>query len=150
MFAYYENEDWKAYSTKMRDNWKLIREYESKQSVLLYKITSLGLAHDLMERQQSELYMVSNKTTKILQNITGDCDECWLGTYNTCDEEIQQLRINKCLEVSSYSIKIDELKEINTRLDSEQDYLRDRLVEENKALKEMESAVAELDETVSI
>jgi len=142
MFNYYDHEDWKAYSTKMQANWKLIREYESKQSMLLLKITSLGLAHDLMNRKQGELYEVDKKTTKILQNITGDCDECWFSAYGTCDEEIQQLRINKCLEVSSYSIKIDELKEINTRLDSEQDYLRDRLIEEHKALKDVEPIAA--------
>jgi len=137
MFDYSEHEDWKAYSTKIQANWKLIREYESKQSILLYKITSLGLAHDLMNRKQGELYEVSKKTTKILKNVTGDCDECWFGAYGTCDEEIQQLRISKCLEVSSYSTKIDQLKEINTRLDSEQDYLRDRLVEEHKAQKDI-------------
>ena len=142
MFAYYDHEDWKAYSTKIQANWKLIREYESKQSVLLYKITSLGLAHDLMGRKQSELYEVSKKTTKILQSITGDCDECWFGTYGTCDEEIQQLRINKCLEVSSYSIKIDELKEVNKELNEQQDICRDRLVEEDKALKDMEPTAA--------
>lgn len=143
MFDYSENKDFKAYSIKIQANWKLIREYESKQSMLLLKITSLGLAHDLMNRKQGELYEVDKKTTKILENITGDCDECWFGAYGTCDEEIQQLRINKCLEVSSYSIKIDELKEINKRFNIRRDNIRDQLLEEHKALTaEKPAAVA--------
>ena len=138
MFNYYEHEDWKAYSTKMQDNSKLIREYECKQTMLLSKITSLALAEDLVSRKQSDLYEVSKKTTKILTKYTGDCDECWFYTYDTCESEIKQLRINKCLEVSSYSIKIDELKEINSRLNSEQDYLRDRLIEKHAGLTAVE------------
>ena len=85
---------------------------------------------------------MSKKTTKILTKYTGDCDECWFHTYDTCESEIKQLRVNKCLEVSSYSIKIDELKEINSRLNSEQDYLRDRLIEEHKALTDVEPIAA--------
>lgn len=142
MFHYYEHEDWLHYSTRMQANWKLINEYQSKQNVLLMKITSLAVAHDLVIRKQGELFDVSKKTKKILEDYTGDCDDCWFGTYGSCDEEIQQLRINKCLEVSSYSIKIDELKEINSRLNSEQDYCRDRLIEEHKALTDVEPIAA--------
>ena len=106
--------------------------------MLLSRITSLALAEDLVIRKQVDLCDVSKKTTKILTKHTGNCDEGWHGAYSTCESQIKQLRINKCLEVSSYSIKIDELKEINSRLNSEQDYLRDRLIEEHEGLTAVE------------
>lgn len=131
-FKYHEHSEWTAFSTKMQAISRDIQRLQWKQSTLLSKITNLEVAQDLVMRKKWDLEYVSKKTTKILTEVTGDCDECWFGKYGMAEDEIKDLRISKCLEVASIQSEINLLKHNRQVLDKEQDACRDRLIKEHK------------------
>ena len=134
---FHNNEEWKAFSTKMRAIAKDVNRLECKQSSLLAKISDLEFAQDLVMRKKWDLESVTKKTTKVLTEMTGDCDECWFWKYNSAEDEIKDLRIRKCLEISSIQSEINLLKHDREVLNKEQDACRDRLIKEhNDAAKE--------------
>jgi hypothetical protein len=142
-YEFYNNEEWKAFSTKMQAISRDVQRLEWKQSSLLSKISSLEVAQDLVMRKKWDLETVSKKTTKVLTEVTGDCDECWFGKYGMAEDEIKDLRISKCLEVASIQSEINLLKHDRQVLDKEQDACRDRLIKEhNDATKDQGLATA--------
>jgi len=142
-YEFYNNEEWKAFSTKMQAISRDVQRLEWKQSSLLGKISSLEVAQDLVMRKKWDLETVSKKTTKVLTEVTGDCDECWFGKYDMAEDEIKELRVNKCLEVASIQSEINLLKHDRDVLDKEQDDCRDRLIKEhNDATKDQGLATA--------
>ena len=142
-FKYYEHSEWIAFRTKMQAIAKDVNRLESKQSMLLTKISNLEFAQDLVMRKKWDLESVTKKTTKVLTEITGDCDECWFWKYDSAEDEIKDLRIRKCLEISSIQSKINLLKLDREELDKKQDACRDRLIKEhNDATKDQGLATA--------
>ena len=142
-YEFYNNEEWKAFSTKMQAISKDVQRLEWKQSSLLSKISSLEVAQDLVMRKKWDLEVVSKKTTKVLTEVTGDCDECWFGKYGMAEDEIKDLRISKCLEIASIQSEINLLKHDRQVLDKDQDACRDRLIKEhNDATKDQGLATA--------
>jgi hypothetical protein len=116
----------------MQDIWSQIRQLESKQSMLLTKISNLEVAQNLLMRKKWDLESPSKKTTKVLTEVTGDCDECWFYKFDSCEDEIKELRINKCLEISTIQGQINLLRHNNKVLNKEQDECRDRLIKQNE------------------
>ncbi len=142
-FKYYEHSEWIAFRTKMQAIAKDVNRLESKQSMLLTKISNLEFAQDLVMRKKWDLESVTKKTTKVLTEITGDCDECWFWKYDSAEDEIKDLRISKCLEIASIQSEINLLKHDREVLDKEQDACRDRLIKEhNDATKDQGLATA--------
>ena len=142
-YEFYNNEEWKAFSTKMQAISKDVQKLEWKQSSLLTKISNLEFAQDLVMRKKWDLEEVTKKTTKVLKDVTGDCDECWFWKYDEAQDEIKNLRISKCLEVASIQSEINLLKHDRQLLDKEQDACRDRLIKEhNDATKDQGLATA--------
>ena len=130
-FKFYNNQEWQAFSTKMQAISRDIQRLQWKQSSLLSKITNLEVAQDLVMRKKWDLETVSKKTTKVLTEVTGDCDECWFWKYDSAEDEIKDLRISKCLEIASIQSEINLLKHDREVLDKEQDACRDRLIKEH-------------------
>lgn len=142
-FKYYEHSEWIAFRTKMQAINRDVQKLEFKQSDLMTKISNLEFAQDLVMRKKWDLESVTKKTTKVLKDMTGDCDECWFWKYNSAEDEIKNLRISKCLEVSSIQSKINLLKHDWDVLDKEQDACRDRLTQEhNDAAREDQGLAA--------
>jgi len=142
-YEFYNNEEWTAFSTKMQAISRDVQRLQWKQSSLLSKITNLEVAQDLVMRKKWDLETVSKKTTKVLTEVTGDCDECWFGKYDMAEDEIKELRVSKCLEVASIQSEINLLKHDRQVLDKEQDACRDRLIKEhNDATKDQGLATA--------
>ena len=142
-FKYYEHSEWIAFRTKMQAIAKDVNRLECKQSMLLTKISNLEFAQDLVMRKKWDLESVTKKTTKVLTEMTGDCDECWFWKYDSAEDEIKDLRISKCLEIASIQSEINLLKHDREVLDKEQDACRDRLIKEhNDATKDQGLATA--------
>lgn len=131
-FKFYEHSEWIAFSTKMQAISKDVQKLEFKQLSLLTKISNLEFAQDLVMRKKWDLETVSKKTTKVLTEVTGDCDECWYWKYDSAVDEIKSLRISKCLEIATIQSEINLLKHDRQVLDKEQDACRDRLIQEHK------------------
>ena len=131
-FDFSVHPDWQAFSTKRQDIRKQVQDLEWKQSVLLMKITQLELAQDLVMRKKWSLESPSKKTTKVLLDVSGDCDECWFGKFDTCEDEIKELRINKCIEISAIQSQINLLNHDSKVLYKEQDDCRERLIKEHQ------------------
>ena len=142
-FKYYEHSEWIAFRTKMQAIAKDVQSLECKQSMLLTKISNLEYAQDLVMRKKWDLESVTKKTTKVLTEVTGDCDECWFWKYDSAEDEIKDLRISKCLEIASIQSEINLLKHDREVLGKEQDACRDRLIKEhNDATKDQGLATA--------
>ena len=131
-FDFSVHPDWQAYSTKRQDIHRQIHELKWKQEILLMKITQLELAQDLVMRKKYIFENPSKKTTQVLLDVSGDCDQCWFSKFDTCEEEIKELRINKCIEISAIQSQINILNHDSKVLSKEQDECRDRLIKEHK------------------
>ena len=143
LFNFYEHEDYQVLVAQQQAHYKEITRLECKQSMLLTKISNLEVAQDLVMRKKWDLESVTKKTTKVLTEMTGDCDECWFWKYDSAEDEIKDLRISKCLEIASIQSEINLLKHDREVLNKEQDACRDRLTKEhNDATKDQGLATA--------
>ena len=132
LFNFFEHEDYKVLVAQQQTNYKEITRLESKQSMLLTKISNLEFAQDLVMRKKWDLESVTKKTTKVLTDVTGDCDECWFYKFDSCEDEIKDLRISKCLEISAIQSQINLIKIDQKALGTKQDACRDRLIKLHK------------------
>ena len=73
---------------------------------------------------------------EILEKYTGDCDECWFYTYSSSADQIEELQINKAIQISNHQVDINCHKEKIKILSSQQDDLRDSIIEKEKKEKE--------------
>ena len=137
-FKYYEHSEWIAFRTKMQAIAKDVQKLEWKQSHLMTRISNLEFAQDLVMRKKWDLETVTKKTTKVLTELTGDCDECWVWKYDSAEDEIKDLRVSKCLEVASIQSEIILLQHDREVLDKEQDAWRDRLINESLMMSVVE------------
>ena len=132
LFNFYEHEDYQVLVAQQQEHLRNITRLESKQSMLLTKISNLEFAQDLVMRKKWELTSVTKKTTKVLTDVTGDCDECWFYKFDSCEDEIKDLRISKCLEICALQSEIDDIKTVQTALREKQNVCRDRLIKEHE------------------
>jgi len=133
-FNFYTHEDYQELVAQQQAHYKDITRLESKQSMLLSKISNLEFAQDLVMRKKWDLESVTKKTTKVLTEVTGDCDECWFYKFDSCEDEIKELRISKCLEISVIESEINIIKFNQKTLSHKQNACRDRLIKEHKEL----------------
>ena len=131
-FDFSVHPDWQAYSTKRQDIHRQINDLKWKQEILLVKITELELAQDLVMRKKYIFENPSKKTTQVLLDVSGDCNTCWYEKFDACEDEIKELRINKCIEISAIQSQINLLKHDSKVLGKEQEVCRDRLIKEHK------------------
>ena len=67
---------------------------------------------------------VKKKTTKVLTDVTGDCDECWFYKFDSCEDEIKDLRISKCLEIGALQSQINLIRTLQETLREQQNVCR--------------------------
>lgn len=132
LFNFYEHEDYQVLVAQLQAHYKEITRLESMQSMLLTKISHLEVAQDLVMRKKWDLESVTKKTTKVLTDVTGDCDECWFYKFDSCEDEIKDLRIRKCLEISSIQSQINLIKNDQKALGTKQNACRDRLIKQHE------------------
>ena len=132
LFNFYQHEDYQVLVAQQQAHYKEITRLESKQSMLLTKISNLEFAQDLVMRKKWDLESVTKKTTKVLTDVTGDCDECWFYKFDSCEDEIKDLRISKCLEISAIQSQINLIKNDQKSLSRKQDVCRDRLIKQHE------------------
>ena len=132
LFNFYNHKDYQVLVAQQQAHYKDITRLESKQSMLLTKISNLEFAQDLVMRKKWDLESVTKKTTKVLTDVTGDCDECWFYKFDVCEDEIKDLRISKCLEIAALQSQIELIKKLQTAIQVEQNVCRDRLIKEHE------------------
>ena len=69
---------------------------------------------------------------KILEKYTGDCDECWFYTYSSSADQIEELQVNKAIQIAGHQVDINVIKEKNKVLSSQQDELRESIIAKEK------------------
>lgn len=141
---FYNNEEWKAFSTKMQAIRKEQSSLGYKQRRLMNKVTDLDLVDDLLLYKMGDLEgQIPEKQEKQLRKMTGMDSECWYYKYDRCKDAINEVRVAKCLEVSALQSQIQLLDDDWKVLDKEQDACRDRLIKEhNDATKDQGLATA--------
>jgi len=141
---FHDNEEWNAFTQKLLAIRKEINSLGYEQRRLMNKVTDLDLVDDLLLDKMGDLEgPIPEKQEKQLRKMTGMDSECWFYKYDRCKDVINEVRVAKCLEVSSIQSKINLLEHDYKVLDKEQDACRDRLIKEhNDATKNQGLATA--------
>ena len=142
-YEFYNNEEWKAFSTKMQAIRSDIESLQRKQRRNMVLVSDLDSVDDLLGEQMVGVESPSDKHAKHLLKTTGMDHEQWFWRFDRCKDAINELRVAKCLEVSSLQSQIHLLEHDYKVLDKEQDACRDRLIKEhNDAAKDQGLATA--------
>ena len=138
-FKFYEHEEWKAFSVELREivfEKRIIRE---KQGCLMNQVKTLQLAEELTMHKKFEFEDMTSAEISMLEESTGQCDDCWFSNYQSAEEEIEQMRIAKCVEVAALESQYGLLTDKYKTIDKEQDACRDRLIKEHSEKQAEES-----------
>ena len=125
-----------AYDEKIRDAHQEKRKTNSKQCIAMRHIHHLNHALDLVRSKSWSVEETTNKTDKILDDVTGADGEGWFWTYNKAGEEIEKAMIQKCIKVANLAANYDALSErIASLLDKQKEY-GNKLVQQHKEKEE--------------
>ena len=138
-FKYYEHEEWKAFSVELTKIACEKRGIRQKQGRLMNQVKTLQLAEDLTMRKKWDFEGMTSAAITTLEETTGQCDDCWWSDYQAAEEEIEQMRIAKCVEVAALESQYGLLTDKYKTIDKEQDACRDRLIAENLKNKAKET-----------
>lgn len=148
MFKFYDQAEWKAFSVKMQAIRKDISQLKAEQNQHLSRITDLEVAQDEM-RYKYDILETNSKTDKTLLEFTGKCGACWYDKYDSCSDEIRDLRVSKAQQISSIQERITVLNLECGVLDKEQDACRDRLIKDNEEKERKASQLIETNKSKS-
>ena len=125
-----------AYDEKIRDAHQEKRKTNSKQCIAMRHICQLNHALDLVRSKSWSVEETTNKTDKILDDVTGSDGEGWFWTYHNAGEEIEKAMIQKCIKVANLAANYDALSERITSLIAEQKKYGDNLVKKAQQKEE--------------
>ena len=133
---------------KISESWKQERSLESDRRQELRNINTLSHAIDLTRKQQFKFEDTSKKLDNQLEDLTGDCGECWYYTFDKAGDLIEQYQGQLAQNVAEITVKLaknklerDELhdtrqelgKKLRTQFHKEQD-IANKLLEEVDAM----------------
>ena len=110
-------------------SWEKHRELESDRRQELRNINTLSHAIDLTRKQQFKFEDTSKKLDNQLEDLTGDCGECWYYTFDKAGDLIEQYQGQLAQNVAEITVKIAKNK-------LERDELHDTRTELGKKLRE--------------
>ena len=121
-----------AYDEKIRDAHQEKRKTNSKQCIAMRHICQLNHALDLVRSKSCSVEETTNKTDKILDDVTGADGEGWFWTYHNAGEEIEKAMIQKCIKVANLAVNYDVCSERISALIAKQKEYGDKLVQQHK------------------
>ena len=128
-------------------SWEKHRELESDRRQELRNINTLSHAIDLTRKQQFKFEDTSKKLDNQLEDLTGDCGECWYYTFDKAGDLIEQYQGQLAQNVAEITVNLaknklerDELHDTRTELGKK---LRNQFHKEqdiaNKLLEEVDA-----------
>ena len=128
-------------------SWEKERELESDRRQELRNINTLSHAIDLTRKQQFKFEDTSKKLDNQLEDLTGDCGECWYYTFDKAGDLIEQYQGQLAQNVAEITVNLAKLKlERDALSDTRQELgkkLRDQFHKEqeiaNKLLEEVDA-----------
>ena len=91
-------------------SWEKHRELESDRRSELRHINILSHAIDLTRKQQFKFEDTSKKLDNQLEDLTGDCGECWYYTFDKAGDLIEQYQGQLAQNVAEITVNIAKLK----------------------------------------
>ena len=95
---------------KISDSWKQERSLESDRRQELRNINTLSHAIDLTRKQSWKFEDTSKKLDTQLEELTGDCGECWFYTFDKAGDLIEQYQGQLAQNVAEITVKIAKNK----------------------------------------
>ena len=108
-------------------SWEKERELESDRRQELRNINTLSHAIDLTRRQSWKFEETSTKLDKQLEDLTGDCGECWFYTFDRASDLIEQYQGKLAQNVAEITVKLAKLKVERDALMDTRNELGDKL-----------------------
>tara|TARA_R100000152_G_C6714939_1_gene141876 strand:+ start:125 stop:532 length:408 start_codon:yes stop_codon:yes gene_type:complete len=110
------NAEYNQQSEDISKSWSLHRELESDRRSILRDISALENSVDLVRKQQFKFENTSKKTNKDLEELTGNCDECWYYTFDHGADLIEEYMAQLCKKVNDVTESIAYNKERRNKL----------------------------------
>ena len=95
---------------KISKSWEKHRELESDRRSELRNINTLSHAIDLTRKQSWKFEDTSKKLDTQLEDLTGDCGECWYYTFDTAGDLIEQYQGQLAQNVAEITVNLAKLK----------------------------------------
>ena len=118
---------YKKLDKKISESWKQERSLESDRRQELRNINTLSHAIDLTRRQSWKFEETSTKLDKQLEDLTGDCGECWFYTFDRASDLIEQYQGQLAQNVAEITVKLANLKVERDLLMTKRNELGDKL-----------------------
>ena len=112
---------------KISKSWEKHRELESDRRTELRHINILSHAIDLTRKQQFKFEDTSKKLDNQLEDLTGDCGECWYYTFDKAGDLIEQYQGQLAQNVAEITVKIAKNKLERDLLMTKRNELGDKL-----------------------
>ena len=107
---------YKKLDKKIDDSWTQERSLESDRRQELRNINTLSHAIDLTRRQSWKFEDTSTKLDKQLEDLTGDCGECWFYTFDRASDLIEQYQGKLAQNVAEINVKLAKNKLVRDEL----------------------------------
>ena len=118
---------YKKLDKKISDSWKQERSLESDRRHELRNINTLSHAIDLTRKQSWKFEDTSKKLDKQLEELTGDCGECWFYTFDRASDLIEQYQGKLAQNIAEITVKLAKLKVERDALMETRNELGDKL-----------------------
>ena len=99
-----------AMGDNISKSWEKHRELESDRRQELRNINTLSHAIDLTRKQSWKFEDTSKKLDSQLEDLTGDCGECWFYTFDKAGDLIEQYQGQLAQNVAEITVKIAKNK----------------------------------------
>ena len=116
-----------AMGDNISKSWEKHRELESDRRQELRNINTLSHAIDLTRKQSWKFEDTSKKLDKQLEDLTGDCGECWFYTFDRASDLIEQYQGQLAQNVAEITVKLANLKVERDLLMTKRNELGDKL-----------------------
>ena len=121
-------------------SWEKHRELESDRRQELRNSNTLSHAIDLTRKQQFKFEDTSKKLDNQLEDLTGDCGECWYYTFDKAGDLIEQYQGQLAQNVAEITVKIANNKLERDLLMTKRNELGDKLRKQFHKQKELVTA----------
>ena len=125
---------------KISDSWKQERSLESDRRQELRNINTLSHAIDLTRKQSWKFEDTSKKLDKQLEDLTGDCGECWFYTFDRASDLIEQYQGKLAQNVAEITVKLAKNKLVRDELIETRQELGNKLREQFHKQEELVTA----------
>ena len=108
-------------------SWEKHRELESDRRSILRDINALEHSVDLVRKRQFKFEDTSKKLDSQLEDLTGDCGECWFYTFDKAGDLIEQYQGQLAQNVAEITVKLAKNKLERDKLTETRDELTNKL-----------------------